>query len=496
MENKINKLFQYFDENFFETKVEIDDFGYNTGYYEALNFDIYLDNSLLAFDYLDIEDYFDGSANIKYNETESLFNQYSNESIECKFKIISSILTLLNYSSYKEEKSNVIIKKSISFLERLGFKIEIKDNDINIIKEYKVSEGSFCDICVYNEKFYKKQLKEKYKQDTDLKKRLKYEYENMVKLVESEYVLKVFSYDDLNDSYLMEICDEDISDYLNHNPFLNDDEILELIREILLGMKEVHEAGIIHRDLHLGNILIKDKHIVLSDFGWSKDTMIRNSLKSTSTPKNSHLFLDPIGLISFKFLDKLSDIYSIGKIIDYITKDSNLNDKLSFIIEKSTARKREKRYKNFSDMIKDFELLIEDVSKEDKLHNIEINIKKSVFSPNVKEFLLNLTKENKLSFYIIQNRLLNFFKLLLQFETVDQISILNEINNNYIKATGYNHFENYDVFGIIVYNIIMKSKELKVQRIAYDILKGCSKYRYNAKRYLNEINMKYPMLMS
>ena len=68
-----------------------------------------------------------------------------------------------------------------------------------------------------------------------------------------------------------------------------------------------------------------------------------------------------------------------------------------------------------------FTLLIEDVSKEDKLHNIEINIKKSVFSPNVKEFLLNLTKENKLSFYIIQNRLLNFFKLLLQFETVDQI---------------------------------------------------------------------------
>ena len=51
--------------------------------------------------------------------------------------------------------------------------------------------------------------------DYDLKKRLKYEYENMVKLVESEYVLKVFSYDDLNDSYLMEICDEDISDYLN-----------------------------------------------------------------------------------------------------------------------------------------------------------------------------------------------------------------------------------------------------------------------------------------
>ncbi len=36
---------------------------------------------------------------------------------------------------------------------------------------------------------------------------------------------------------------------------------------------------------------ILDGHIILSDFGLSKDTMINHSLKSTSTPKNSHYFI-------------------------------------------------------------------------------------------------------------------------------------------------------------------------------------------------------------
>ena len=134
-------------------------------------------------------------------------------------------------------------------------------------------------------------------------------HENMLRLAKSPYVLKVFNYDENSDSYLMEKCDCNVYDYLENNPFKDDKLILQVIEELLLGMKDVHEAGIIHRDLHLGNILIKEGHVVLSDFGLSKDTMINHSLKSTSTPKNSHYFIDPIGLHDFTALDKLSDIY-------------------------------------------------------------------------------------------------------------------------------------------------------------------------------------------
>ena len=118
----------------------------------------------------------------------------------------------------------------------------------------------------------------------------------MLRLAKSPYVLKVFNYDENSDSYLMEKCDCNVYDYLENNPFKDDKLILQVIEELLLGMKDVHEAGIIHRDLHLGNILIKEGHVVLSDFGLSKDTMINHSLKSTSTPKNSHKIIDPIEL--------------------------------------------------------------------------------------------------------------------------------------------------------------------------------------------------------
>lgn len=122
------------------------------------------------------------------------------------------------------------------------------------------------------------------------------------KLSSSPFVLKVFHYDSMDNSYLMEKCDCNLYDFLNRNPF-------KIIRNLILGMIDVHQAGIIHRNLHLGNILLKGREMVLSDFGLSKDTMVSHSLKSTSTPKNSHYFMDPIGLSDFTKLDKLSDIF-------------------------------------------------------------------------------------------------------------------------------------------------------------------------------------------
>ncbi len=67
----------------------------------------------------------------------------------------------------------------------------------------------------------------------------------MLRLAKSPYVLKVFNYDENSDSYLMEKCDCNVYDYLENNPFKDDKLILQVIEELLLGMKDVHEAGII-----------------------------------------------------------------------------------------------------------------------------------------------------------------------------------------------------------------------------------------------------------
>lgn len=330
VESVINKLFEYYDTVFFEEKVEVDQRGYMGTHYDGLNLDYYLENSVLGIDYLSIEDYFETVANVKYVETQSLFSQYSNKSLEIKQKVIGAVLTLVNSSSYRKEMKKTIMDKSKAFLKRFGLELEDAAGVIQIKNDYKLFEGSYCEIFLFNEQIYKKQLKSQYRTEEAWKKRFKYEYENMLRLAKSPYVLKVFNYDENNDSYLMEKCDCNVYDYLENNPFKDDKLILQVIEELLLGMKDVHEAGIIHRDLHLGNILIKEGHVVLSDFGLSKDTMINHSLKSTSTPKNSHYFIDPIGLHDFTALDNLSDTYSIGKIIDVYYRRKSVEQKVVF----------------------------------------------------------------------------------------------------------------------------------------------------------------------
>lgn len=494
MGSEINKLFEYFDGIFFEERVEIDEWGNYGAHYQGLVLDSYLSDSILGIDYLSIEDYFETVAGVKYCAIDSLFTQYSKKNLDTRIKVIGAILSLVNASTYNEQSKNGILSRAKSFLKRYGLELEEKDGILQIKNEYKVAEGSYCDIYVFNKNIYKKQLKNKYRKQETWTKRFKYEYENMVKLVQSPYVLKVFNYTEDEDSYLMEKCDCNIFDYLNNNPFVTDDMLLNLINELLLGMKDVHDAGIIHRDLHLGNILIKDGHVVLADFGLSKDTMVVHSVKSTSTPKNSYYFIDPIGLTSFTLLDKLSDIFSVGKIIDYITGKSDLNKKLSFVITKATNRDRNKRYNNMDEFIKDIENLSKEISETERHKRVEQQIERGENSLDVETFITNLIQQGQLSYYIVSKQLYGFGKLLLEFVETDQLSALEEMNQNYSAATGYGHFENYDVFATLANYVICNSTNIRVQESAYDLLNGCAKYRYSAENYLGEINMYYPMI--
>lgn len=494
MELAINKIFEYYDSIFFDEKAEIDRNGSMGAHYDGLILDEYMSNSILDIDYLSIDDYFEKVAEVSYCETETLFTQYSGLSIEKKLKVISAILTLINFSSYRNKDKSTIIGKSKSFLERFGLEIVERDKDIVVKNELKLFEGSYCDIFLFNNQFYKKQLKNKFRIDEDWRKRFKYEFENMEKLSGSPYVLKVFSYDSNNDSYLMEKCDCNIADYLEKKPFITDEELICLITQIIMGMIDVHNAGIIHRDLHLGNILLINNNIILSDFGLSKDTMMYHSLKSTSTPKNTHFFMDPIGLSDFTKLDKYSDVFSIGKIIDYITRNNSLNTKLSYVINKATDRNRLKRYANFSDLLDDFKSSLEDISAEERLIVLEQKLYKSENSPEVESFILELVSNDQIASYVVKKKLNNFNVLLLTFNETVQATLLDNILDNYAEATGYGGFENYDLFAGIMYRFIHKSTSSKLQRIAYEVLEGCAQYRYNANDYLKEIDISFPNL--
>ena len=292
----------------------------------------------------------------------------------------------------------------------------------------------------------------------------------------------------------MEKCDCCIYDYINNNPNLTEADLTNLIRQIIYGMKDAHNIGIIHRDLHLGNILIKDRQAILCDFGLSKDTMINHSLLSSVTPKNSHRFMAPEGLIDFTQLDKTSDIYSIGKIIEYLTQNSNLNQTLSYVINKAINRDKKYRYQNLEEMLNDIESALETIEEQDRIKAIENNIKKSQVNPQVISHISFLLESKKLSYYIVENQLYSFWELLIEFPIELQERVLIHINQTYIDATGYGQWHNYDLFAEIVSNYIQKSTEPQLQKIAFSVLKGCATKRFDAKKQLEYIELNFPYL--
>ena len=78
--------------------------------------------------------------------------------------------------------------------------------------------------------------------------------------------------DDINDLYLVtEFVDTDLYKLLNSAQFLTTDHIKTFMHQILLGLKYLHSANIIHRDMKPANVLLnEDCTLKICDFGLSR----------------------------------------------------------------------------------------------------------------------------------------------------------------------------------------------------------------------------------
>ena len=484
-DNNYMKILNYFDRQFWRRKT--DETNWN---YDGIILDWYFENSVFSIDYLDVADYFDNNGGFKFSETTPFSEQYSEIYGPKRLELIQAILNLLKASTINQDQSQHIISMISKVLARDMVKgvvpetglISIKANDI-------LDSGSYCNIVRVKDGILRKELRDVYKDDSKLQKRMRYEFENMEKLSGCPQILNVFDYDEITHSYLMEQADMNLASYLQGEIDLSFDERLKIVMDILKGMSYAHNHSIIHRDLHLGNVLKIGNDYVICDFGLSKDLSIVRSMKSSYTQKNNHLFVDPLALTDFTLLDKKSDIYSIGKMMDYIFTYNapTSNHVLKTIVERCICRDKTLRYDSVDQIIADIEITLKSQSEEDRKKGIISKILNNHYDSQVQEYILKLVASDRLSKFIVTNKLSSFWKLVLQFETVYQVQILKSIEDGYSNATGYGGWSNYDIFATIAYNLCLKLSEIEPKAIATRILEGCADIRYHAKDLLDSL---------
>lgn len=104
------------------------------------------------------------------------------------------------------------------------------------------------------------------------------------------YIVRFYDFFEGKSNYyfIFEYCDSgDLVDYyINNHSTLTATEILRILFQIALGLKQMHDSQVLHRDIKMENILLKkDKNGVVNvricDLGWAKHVGDTTGLSET-----------------------------------------------------------------------------------------------------------------------------------------------------------------------------------------------------------------------
>jgi serine/threonine protein kinase len=142
-----------------------------------------------------------------------------------------------------------------------------------------------------------KVLREEYTGNEDFLRRLRTEARNSSTLLHPN-IAQMYDYGEEDGAgYLvMElVLGEPLADLLEREPVLSPQRLLPLLAQTARGLHAAHAAGVVHRDVKPGNILLEHSGTVkITDFGVS---VAQNQVPMTATGKNSFNCLSWIPII-------------------------------------------------------------------------------------------------------------------------------------------------------------------------------------------------------
>lgn len=275
-------------------------------------------------------------------------------------------------------------------------------NDCTKIELKLIGEGAYAKVFSFKEPLTKNTYAMKRLKNDVIGKeldRFKLEFEKM-NSINNPYILKAYSYNENDNSYITEYCDLTLNKYITKNntkEFMNFKHRKNIAFQFLKGLSYLHSKGLLHRDISFNNILLKtyDDNVItvkLSDFGLMKDI----NLELTRTDSEIRGTIIDDTLTSFKDYNIKNEIYSVGVVIWFIfTGKTNLkidDSNIGKIVNKCINRNLSTRYDNIMEIMKDLNSIIE-YKNEDTIYlkkdsisiskikkNIDLNIDDKAFT--------------------------------------------------------------------------------------------------------------------
>lgn len=103
-----------------------------------------------------------------------------------------------------------------------------------------------------------------------------------------------------------------------------EEDVIHVMKEVLRGLKVIHEKGYVHRDIKPSNIMINKNGVVkLMDFGIAKDLSRQENLTQPNIIIGTLEYMSPEQITDTDNIDFASDIYSLGATVHYMLTGKN-----------------------------------------------------------------------------------------------------------------------------------------------------------------------------
>jgi len=365
---------------------------------------------------------------------------------------------------------------------------------------YRLGHGGFANVYGSDYEIYAvKQLKDDMRTQRVVS-RFKREYEITKSLEELSNIIPVYNYYPATYSYTMLRCDKTLKSYLDSENV--SDEAKNLIVDVILNtMEQVHNRGILHRDLSINNILLKWGNsgisIYISDFGIGKLLEIESSYQTKFTNGIGHTdFTAPEQLLKLSSSSKASDVFSLGRIINYIYTGSAYDSDHKYGVICDRASSKNAKYRQ-----SDAEALRQEIEKQKKINNddklkeqVLEQIRQGKYDEKAENFIQSLSSLELVEYIKDNNGFVRFVLWYIEKNYRENpayiLKIVERINDNCAEA--YRSYKDADSFAIFAFHILSNSElgyDFELKANAADILNWAASDigRFEAQSFIKNL---------